>query len=396
MERITLSWLVYRLTHSTLHLGAVGFVGQIPILTLAPFAGVLADRWSLRRLLVLTQAVALVQASLLAVLTATGQITYAHVLVLATVLGIVNAFDMPARQAFVVEMVDRSSDLGNAIALNSFLVNGAQLLGPALAGVLIAAVGEALCFTLNAISYLAVIVALAAMRLSRRPSPPTGIPLVRGVVEGFSYAFGFPPIRDILLLLTLCSLMGMCYSTLMPPFADRVLHGGPTALGFLLAATGFGAILGAVYLASRPSVLGLGRILALGAVVFGLGLIGVAFTRSLWTALPCMFLTGSGMMLHIASCNTVLQTIVDDDKRGRVMSLYTMAFVGMMPFGNLLAGALAHAIGTPWTLRIGGGCCLAGGLLFAGRLRTLRPLVRPIYRQKGILPPAPIPLNPGP
>ncbi len=396
MQRIALSWLVYRLTGSALLLGVVGFVGQVPILALAPLAGVLADRWSLRRVLVLTQVVALVQAALLAVLTATGMITYGQLLVLAIALGVINAFDMPVRQAFVVEMVDRPEDLGNAIALNSFLVNGAQLLGPALAGVLIATVGEALCFSLNAVSYFAVIAALAAMRVSRRPSPPVGVPLFRGLAEGFSYGFGFPPIRDVLLLLALCSLMGMSYGTVMPLFAGDVLQGGPQALGFLLGATGFGAIFGAMYLASRPSVLGLGRIIATGAAMFGLGLIGVAFTRSLWTAVPFMFLAGTGMMLHIASSNTVLQTIVDDDKRGRVMSLYTMAFVGMMPFGSLLAGALAHVVGVPLTLAIGGGCCLAGGVVFAGRLRTLRPLVQPIYLRKGILLPAPIPPNPGP
>jgi MFS family permease len=388
MQSVALSWLVYRLTGSGLMLGLVGFAGQIPVLVLAPLAGVLADRWRLRRVLVITQSLALAQATVLAVLTLTGQIGPGLILALSAVLGIVNAFDMPTRQAFVVQMIEDPADLGNAIALNSFLVNGARLVGPSLAGVLIAAIGEGPCFSLNAISYVAVIAALLAMRLVPRAAVRAARPVLADLHEGLRYALGFPPIRDILALLALSSLLGMSYSTVMPMFARDVLGGGARTMGFLLGATGLGALIAALFLASRPTVVGLGRIIAQGAGLFGLGLMLVSLVRHVTPGLPLMLLVGMGMMLQIASSNTILQTIVDDDKRGRVMSLYTMAFLGMTPFGSLLAGSLAQTLGAAHALQVGGACCLLGGVLFAFRLPALRPLVRPIYVRKGVLAPA--------
>jgi MFS family permease len=385
MQSIALNWLVYRLTDSALLLGLVAFAGQIPMLLLAPLAGVFADRWNLRRLLVLTQTLALLQAAVLAYLTLTHRIQVWHMLCLSGCLGLINAFDMPTRQAFVVHMVERSEDLGNAIALNSFLVNGARLIGPSLAGLIIAAVGEGVCFLLNALSYLAVIVSLLLMVVPLRKAGPQASSLVRGLHEGFAYAFGFPPIRTVLLLLALSSLMGMSYTTIMPLFAAEILSGGPRTLGFLLGATGLGAVVAALYLASRPTVLGLGRNIYRGAGLFGLSLVAVGACKTMWLAIVLMFLLGMGMMLQIASSNTILQTIVDDDKRGRVMSIYAMAFLGMTPFGSLMAGSLAHGLGSPLTLMIGGVACFVGAVLFALRLPSLRPLIRPIYIRKGII-----------
>jgi MFS family permease len=391
MTRIALSWLVYRLTHSALLLGLVGFAGQIPSFLLAPVAGVLVDRWNRHRLLVVTQILAMVQSAALAALTLTGVIDIGQVLALSVFQGVINAFDMPARQAFVVEMVERREDLSNAIALNSSMVNAARLLGPSIGGVLIAAVGEGWCFFWDAVSYLAVIASLLLMRVAARPPRPKArekvLPELR---EGFAYVAGSPAIRSILLLLALVSLVGMPYTVLMPVFASTVLHGGPHTLGFLMAATGVGALLGAVFLANRRTVLGLGKIVPMMAATFGAGLIGFSLSRSLWVALPLLVLTGLGFMVQMASSNTLLQTLVDDDKRGRVMSFYTMAFMGMTPFGSLLAGALAHRIGTPRTLLLGGVGCILGALWFATRLRRLREHVRPVYVRMGILPAEPL------
>jgi MFS family permease len=385
MQATALTWLVYRLTGSAQWLGTVGFVGQIPMLMLAPFAGVLADRWNLRRLLVLTQTMALVQATILASLTLTHRVEIWHILALSALMGVINAFDMPLRQAFVVHMVEKPEHLGNAIALNSFLMNGARFVGPPVAGLLIAAVGEGVCFLLNALSYLAVIVSLLLMIVPARDVQPHKSSFARGMHEGFAYAFGFAPIRTVLILLAVSSLMGMSFGTIMPPFVKEVLGGGSRTLGFLLGATGLGAVTGALYLAARPTVVGLGRLIYLGAGLFGLSLIAIAASRTVWLAMPLMYTMGLGMMLQIASSNTILQTIVDDDRRGRVMSIYAMAFVGMTPFGSLMAGNIAHALGTPSTLMIGGTCCFIGAVFFALRLPSLRPLIRPIYIRKGII-----------
>lgn len=385
MQMVAVGWLVYRLTNSTVLLGLTGFAGQIPVLLLAPLGGVVADQWPLRRLLVITQTLSLVQALLLAGLTLSGIVSPAAIITLSAFLGIVNALDMPVRQAFVVEMLADPADLGNAIALNSLLVNGARLVGPALAGVLIAALGEGLCFLLNGISYIAVIAALLAMRVPARPARGAIRPIVAELAEGFRYALGFPPIRDVLGLLAVVSLMGMSYATIMPAFVRDVLHGDSRVYGLLLGTTGLGALVGATLLAARRSARGLGRTIAAGAMLFGGGLCIVAVFRTIALAAVLLPIVGLGMMLQIVASNTVLQILVDDDKRGRVMSLYAMAFLGMTPFGSLLVGGLAHSLGTPLALQIGGVCCLLGGLVFAGRLPALRPLARAIYLRKGLI-----------
>lgn len=387
MTRIATSWLVYRLTGSALLLGVVGFAGQIPSFLLAPFAGVLVDRWNRHRLLVATQVLALIQSLALALLTLTGVIRIWHVIALSVFQGLINAFDMPARQAFVVEMVDRREDLANAIALNSSMVNAARLLGPSIGGVVIAAVGEGWCFMADAISYLAVIASLVAMTITPRMTRPTkDANIFQQLREGWTYATRFAPIRDVLLLLALVSLVGMPYTVLMPVFANDVLHGGPSTLGWLMAASGVGALVGALLLAARKSVLGLGKYIPLTAAAFGAGLVAFSFTRVLWPSLVLMIVTGFGFMVQMAASNTVLQTIVDEDKRGRVMSFYTMAFMGTAPFGSLLAGSVADRIGAPHTLLFGGIGCVLGALWFATTLPRLRRDITPIYVKIGILP----------
>jgi MFS family permease len=395
MTRVATGWLVFRLsgeeeTTAALVLGIVGFAGQIPAFFLAPFAGVLVDRWSRHRLLLVTQILSLVQSALLAVvafLAETGPLVIGIIVALALFQGLINAFDMPARQTFLVEMVDRREDLANAIALNSSLVNGARLVGPALAGVLIYVAGEGWVFLIDAVSYLAVIGALLAMRISPRPLASQRAPLWHGVTEGVRYAFGFAPIRAILLLLALVSFMGMPYSTLMPIFAkDLAPDAGARVFGFLMTASGTGALAGALYLASRTTVLGLGSIMIVATLAFGAGLIGFALSQALWLSLLLMLVTGFGMMVEMAASNTILQTIVEENKRGRVMSFYTMAFMGMAPLGNLFAGILSQFIGAANTVLVGGAACILGAVAFAFKLPQLRELIRPIYVRMGILP----------
>jgi len=387
MTRIATSWLVYRLTGSALLLGVVGFAGQIPSFLLAPFAGVLVDRWNRHRLLVITQVLALLQSLAMAILALTGLIKIWQVIALSVFQGLVNAFDMPARQAFVVEMVDRREDLANAIALNSSMVNAARLLGPSIGGVIIAAVGEGWCFMIDAISYLAVIASLLAMTITPRLLKVTqDANILQQLREGWVYTTRFAPIRNILLLLALVSLVGMPYTVLMPVFANDVLHGGPNTLGLLMAASGVGALVGAMFLAARKSVLGLGKFIPITAGAFGAGLIAFSFSRIMWLSLLLMVITGLGFMVQMAVSNTVLQTIVDEDKRGRVMSFYTMAFMGTAPFGSLLAGSVAERIGAPHTLLFGGIGCILGALWFAQSLPALRRDVRPIYVRIGIIP----------
>ncbi len=338
ITRVATSWLVYRLTGSAAILGIVGFAGQIPTFVLAPFAGVWADRLSRYRVLVATQVLSMLQSLALAWLALAGTIKVSHILWLSAFQGIINAFDMPARQAFVVEMVDDRADLPNAIALNSSMVNGARLIGPSVAGVLISVSSEGWCFLLDGISYLAVIASLLMMRLpAARPRGPEARVLVE-VRDGLRYAFGFAPIRSVLLLLALISLMGMPYTVLMPLMAAQVLHGGPHTLGFLMGAMGLGALGGAVYLASRRSILGLGRVIPAAAALFGAGLVAFSLSRAVALSLPIMVVIGVGFMVQLASSNTILQTIVREEMRGRVMALYAMAFMGMAPFGSLLAG----------------------------------------------------------
>ncbi len=386
MQRIAVGWLVYRLTDSAFLLGVVGFAGQIPAFVLAPVAGVLADRWNRHRLLILTQVLAMVQAFVLAYLVLTETVVIWQIIVLSLVLGVVTAFDIPVRQSFMIEMIEEKTDLGNAIALNSSMVNGARLLGPSVAGLLIATVGEGLCFLVNGLSYLAVIVSLLMMKIVQKNFRAHQPGAWHDLKEGLKYVYGFEPIRAIILLLALVSLMGMPYIVLMPIFARDVLHGGPSALGFLMGGSGVGALAGALYLASRRGVLGLGKMIPIGAGIFGLGLIAFALSRNFFWSLTLLTAVGFGQMIQLATSNTLLQTMVDDDRRGRVMGFFTLAFVGMAPIGSLLDGALASVIGAPWTLFVGGVACLAGAGVFAQKLPQLKEKIRPIYVTKGILP----------
>jgi MFS family permease len=381
------SWLVYRLTGSALLLGLVGFAGQFPAFLLGPFAGIVVDRFDRRRLLVATQSVSMAQSFALAGLTLSGHITVEIIVVLNVIQGIVNAFDMPGRQAFLIEMIEDKHDLSNAIALNSSMVNVARLLGPSIAGVVIAATNEGWCFAIDGLSYLGVIAALIAMRVAPRPARSGAHPGAwHQFLEGWRYAFGFRPIRSIILLLALVSLVGVPYSVLMPIFAASVFHGGPHILGLLMGASGCGALAGALWLASRQSVVGLGRIIIAACAAFGAGLIGFALAPVLWLAVPCLVIAGCGFIIQMASSNTIIQTIVDEDKRGRVMSFYMMAFLGTVPFGSLMAGWMSSRVGAPRTLMVSGICCLAGSAWFATELPIIRGVVRPIYIRMGILP----------
>src|SRR4030042_331313 len=379
MQQIAINWLVYRLTNSALLLGIVGFSSRIATFLLASLAGVLADRWNRHRVLVITQTASMIQAMVLAILVLTGTIAVWHIILLSLLLGLINALDVPTRQSFIVDMIEKREDLGNAIALNSSMVNGARLIGPSVAGLLIATLGEGICFLLNGLSFIAVVVALLAMKITPKNREIQNLQVLQKLKEGYSYAFGFAPIRSVLLLLALISLMGMPFTVLMPVFAEKILQGGPRTLGFLLGATGVGAVAGSIYLASRKSVVGLGKIIVIASSLFGIGLIAFSFSRVFWLSLLIMLVTGFGMMVQMASSNTILQTLVEEDKRGRVMSFYTMAFMGMVPFGSLLAGSLANTIGAPKTVMIGGITVLLGSIMFSKKLSSLRRMVHPIY-----------------
>jgi MFS family permease len=385
ITRIATSWLVYRLTHSVFLLGVVGFFGQIPTLLLAPFAGVLVDRWNRHRILMVTQVLSMLQSVALAALTFSGAITVVEILALQMVQGVINAFDTPARQAFVVEMVTDRADLPNAIALNSSMVNASRIIGPSIGGIIIAAVGEGWCFALDAVSYLAVIASLVAMRLEKSPARTAETRLLEELRSGLHYVGSFPPVRESLFLIAIVGTMGMPYTVLMPAIAANVLHGGAHTLGYLMTASGFGALAGAFYLASRRSVLGLGRVMVIATAAFGAALIAFSLSHRLWLSLLILPVVGGGMMVEMASTNTILQTIVADDMRGRVMSYYTMAFLGTAPLGSLFGGFLADHIGPMNTVRIGGAACVVAAAIFALRLPLLRGHVGPIYLERGIL-----------
>ncbi|MBV8846355.1 MAG: MFS transporter [Bryobacterales bacterium] len=386
MTRIATSWLVYRLTDSALLLGLTGFAGQIPAFFLAPIAGVWLDRWDKHRTLVATQVLAMLQSLALAYLAFTGIINIWWITFLVLAQGTINAFDMPARQSFVIEMIERRADLSNAIALNSSMVNGTRLIGPAIAGMVIAAVGEAWCFLIDGISYIAVIVSLLAMRIERNATQRPKKRVWDEMVEGWRYVTGSPAIRSILLVLALVSIVGMPYTVLVPIMAGNVLHGGAHTMGFLMGMSGVGALASAFSLALRKTVIGLGRMIWISAAAFGVGLIVFGLSRWVWLSMLMMIATGFGMMQQMAASNTILQTIVQDDKRGRVMSFYTFAILGVTPIGSLFAGALASRFGAPTTLVLGGICCAAGALWFYRKLPEIRRIVRPIYIELGIIP----------
>src|SRR4051812_16965054 len=364
MTRVATGWLVYRLTDSAFLLGLVSFAGQIPILFLGPFAGVWVDRLDRRQVLIATQVLSMIQSFWLAALALSGRITVNDVIWLNVFQGAINAFDMPARQAFVPEMVEDRSDLANAIALNSSLINGSRLIGPSVAGLIIAATNEGYCFLIDGFSYMAVIASLLAMHVARRERRPKQ-QLRTELGEGWRYATEFAPVRSILLLLALVSLVGMPYTVLMPMFAGSILRGGAHTLGFLMAASGVGALAGAITLAARRTVIGLGRVIPIATTAFGAGLIAFSASRIFWLSMLLLVITGYGMMQQMAASNTILQTIVPDDKRGRVMSFYSIAFQGIAPFGSLFAGMIANRVGPPLTLAIGGALCLVAAGWFA-------------------------------
>ena len=386
MTRVATSWLVYRLTKSALLLGTVGFAGQIPTFLFAPFAGVLVDRIDRRKVLLWTQALAMVQSLALAWLTLSHRVTIGEVLALSVMQGMINAFDMPGRQSFMVKMVGDRADLSNAIAINSSMVNIARLLGPALAGLLIAATSEGWCFLVDGVSYIAVIASLVAMRLPFEEPRPAEASMVTQLSEGWTYVSGSRPIRTILSLFALLSLMGWPFMVLMPVFAAQVLHGGPHTLGFLMGAVGVGSLSSALAMVARRSVRGLTKMIPIAALAFGIGLIAFGLSRSFWLSMLMMLLTGFGMMQGLTASNTIIQTLVDENMRGRVMSYYTMAFVGMAPFGSLLAGMLAQAIGAPHTVLVSGVACILGATWFWSQLPAVRREMRPIYERLGIIP----------
>ncbi len=372
MQSIAMSWLVYRLTNSPILLGVIGFVNQIPSFILSPIAGVYADRWNRRSMLIGTQSLLMLQSLTLAWLVISGAVAVWHLVALALFSGIINAFDAPARQSFVVDMIEHKNDVGNAIALNSAIFNGSRLIGPSLAGLIITATGEGICFLINGVSYIAIICALMAMHIHPREHTVQNTRVFQEFKDGFTYVYNHSPIRSLLILVALVSLVGMPYVVLMPIFAKEILGGGPSTLGFLMASSGVGALTGAFFLASRRDFNGTGRLIPFAAMIFGTGLIAFSFSRFYVYSFALMLLTGFGLMVQMALSNTSLQTTVDDDKRGRVMSFYTMAFMGMAPFGSLLAGALAHRIGAPHTLLLGGLVCVAGALIYARNLSAVK------------------------
>ena len=383
MQSVALSWLVYRLTGSPLLLGITGFAAQAPSLLMAPLSGPAADLFDRRKILILTQILSMLQSLALALLVLYGSPQVWQIIALAAALGVINAFDMPARQSFIVELVEKREDLANAIALNSSMFNSARLIGPSIAGICIAAFGEGVCFLANALSYTAVIFALLAMRLS--PARATGSGKKRGgFKEGLRYAFGFPPIKYLMLMLAAGSLLGMPYAVLMPAYVREILHGGPRTLGFIMACSGAGALLGALRLAGRRHPAGLERGIPLFTGIFGLGLLAFSFSTNV--ALSAFFISFAsfGMISFMASANTVIQTLVEDDKRGRVMALYSVSFMGMAPFGSLLAGWTASRIGVAHTMTLNGFFLLAATMLFVSKLKEITAHAAPIYGRLGL------------
>ena len=384
MQHIAISWLMYRLTGSAFMLGLTGFALQIPMLLVSPFAGVWVDRFNRRKLLLLTQVLALAPALLLAALTGAGMIQPWHIIALSLFLGIVNAFDNPSRGAFLLEMVETKDNLPNAIALNSTIMHSARFVGPSLAGVVLAYAGEAACFMLNALSYLAVIAALLMMRVKPMRPPPRYAHWIEGMKQGFAYAFGFLPSRRLLLLLAAVSLTTFPFQQLMPIFAKEIFGGDARTLGLLISASALGALCGTLYLANRTSLAGLSRVIMTASLCAGIGLALFSQSRLLPLSLALMLPIGFGLFATAASTNTILQSIADEDKRGRVVSIYGMCFLGMAPVGNFIAGSIASHIGAPATLLLNGLCCTVAAGLFALGIRSWRDAIRPIYQQLGV------------
>ena len=390
MQNIAQAWLIYRLTGSSVLLGTLGFVSQIPILLLSPIAGLAADRWPRRPVVIATQVASMLLAFILAALTLTHRINVWEIIVLATLLGVVNAFDVPARQSFLIEMVGRE-DLLNAIALNSSMFNGARIVGPAIAGILVAIIGEGWCFFLNGVSYLAVIAGLFMMRIHKSSAPHDGVSPIEKMREGFRFVRHTKPIRALLELVALVSFMALPFSVLMPIFASRILGGGASAYGALMGAVGVGALLGALVIATRQQLRGLGNIVAYSATGLGVSLILFSASRWYWASLAVLTLSGLCMMMQFTSTNTLIQAMVPNQLRGRVMSLYSMMFLGMTPVGSLLAGAMADRIGAPITVALGGLVSVAGGLAFARRWPAMRAPARELVAAQGMSDPTTAP-----
>jgi MFS family permease len=384
MQSVAQAWLVYRLTGSSLLLGAVGFASQIPVFLVAPIGGTITDRHNRHRLIVATQSASMILAFILAALTLSGRVQVWHIFVLAALLGVVNAFDIPARQAFLVEMVGKEN-LMNAIALNSSMFNGARIVGPAVAGIMVAAVGEGWCFFVNAVSYIAVLAGLLMMDVPGSPERPARTAsALENIIEGFQYVRQTGPIRALLTLVGLVSLVGMPYAVLMPIFADQILHGGARGLGLLMGATGIGALAGALMLAAKQGLKGLGKWVAVSSIGFGASLILFAFSKWFWVSFAALLPVGFCMMVQMAACNTLIQSMVPDQLRGRVMAVYSMMFMGMAPFGAFFAGAIAEHLGAPTTVAIGGVACIAGSAVFASRLPGWRTEVRQLIIAQGL------------
>jgi len=386
MTRLATAWLVWRLTQSAEMLGLIGFAGQLPTLLFTSIAGVWVDRLDRHRLLLLTQVLAMLQSFTLAALVLSGAVEMWQIFALQLLQGVIDAIDMPTRQSLLVDLIDDRADLSNAVALNSSMVNGTRLIGPGIAGLLIAWVGEGWCFFADGVSYIAVIGSLIAMQVAIRPRTVTGKRVFHDLYDGLRYAFGFIPISAILLLLAVVGLAGIPYRVLMPIIASQTLHGGAYTLGFLMTAMGVGALIGALYLATRSTVIGLGRMLPIAAGTFGASLIGVSLSHWLLPSLLIMVLMGAGFMIHLAASNTLIQALVREEMRGRVMALYTTAILGMATIGSLLAGVIAGMIGAAWTMAGGGVICIIGAVVFWHKLPGLREHVRPVYIEKGILP----------
>lgn len=384
IQMVAQSWLLYRLTESATLLGLLAFASSLPILLLAPVAGWWADRCNLHRTMFATQVLELLQAATLAALALAGIIAPWHIITLAMLMGILVAIELPIRHAYLLELVDGKDDLPNAIALTSLMANSGRMVGPAIAGVLIGVLSEAHCFLVNALTYIAVLVSFLMMRVKPVPREPSRQPLLAGLREGFAYSWNLLPIRALLLTLMVVALLATPYSTLMPVMVREVFHGDANLMGYLMSASGGGAICGTLYLASRRNARGLIRLIIGTVLAAGTALALFANAPSVWIALPLLSVVGFGILATSVSVNTILQTIVDDDKRGRVMSLYTAAFLGIMPFGGLVAGALADLIGPRATLTMGGLCCVAAALILALNQERIRAQIRPIYERLGI------------
>ncbi len=385
MQNIAQSWLLYRLTGSTTLLGVLAFAGSVPILLLAPFAGLWSDRAHLQRLMFFIQILEMLQAAALTALAFAGVIAPWHIVTLSMLLGILVAVELPVRHAFLLELVDSKDDLPNAVAVTSMMANTGRLIGPALAGMMIAWAGEAECFLLNTISYLAVVVTFLMMKVKARAPAAAHASVLQGLNEGLRYAWNFVPIRILLMLLAMTGFLATPYVALMPALTREILHGGAEQMGFLMGAAGLGGVAGTVYLASRRNVRGLVRVIACAIFGAGAALALLSWSHWVWLSLPLLVIIGFGILVTSVSVNMILQTIVDDDKRGRVMSMYTAAFLGVAPFGSLAAGAVADLIGVAPTLTLSGACCAAGALYLARKRPQIREHIRPVYLRLGIL-----------